>query len=392
MTAANSRDIPLWRDFSSFSLLLSSRLRENFDSLLRGARECIGKLFSLLVLFKARLVSALMLRRNRWLTDRLNWGSVFSFIALSFLFVPQVQSVSFRNKLRTKLELEGTLGSNGGCGGMLVQNNAAVTSSGDSRQRAEVIEYEIRPGDTLFDIGKRFNVTVDSLAYINDLSNKNYLAPGTVIKIPPVSGVIHKVASGETVSTIAHKWGVSPQVIVDSNWLDEPFTLRVGEELVVPTDEVPSRLASAAAADRVPVEQEVNTGATGGLQLFSVGANSTGRLGMPSSGRITQYFSWRHPAIDVAANCGAPVVAADGGEIVFAAWWPGGGGYSIWVDHGNGYLTKYAHLMSFKRRSGAVSKGEVIGYMGATGRAYGCHTHFIVQRHGRYINPLSVIR
>ena len=116
---------------------------------------------------------------------------------------------------------------------------------------------------------------------------------------------------------------------------------------------------------------------------------ASGSMSLPSGGRLTQYFSWYHPAVDIAEKCGTPITAADSGVIIFAGWWVGGGGNSIWVDHGNGYVTRYAHLSGFARSSGAVSKGEVIGYIGATGRAYGCHVHFVVERNGRAVNPLG---
>ncbi|MBU0708667.1 peptidoglycan DD-metalloendopeptidase family protein [Patescibacteria group bacterium] len=324
-----------------------------------------------------------MKRRHQWLVDRLSLSSVAGTVLALVLFMPGLQTLTFQAQIERKLLAEESLDQNSH--DILVQNNIAVTDSLGSNTRAEIVKYVIQPGDTLYDIGKRFNVTAGSLAYINSLDNENYLSPGDVIKVPPVTGIVHKVQQGDTVSLIAQKWGAPEQSIVDANWLDAPYILVVDQELVVPRADMPTRTASLASESQRPDSSQAS-----GLQLLSVNADATGTMMSPSVGRLTQYFSWYHPAIDIADRCGGPIVAADSGKIIFADWWAGGGGYTVMVNHGNGYVTKYAHLSSFAKRSGSVSKGEVIGYMGATGRAYGCHVHYIVEYNGRAVNPLSL--
>jgi murein DD-endopeptidase MepM/ murein hydrolase activator NlpD len=78
--------------------------------------------------------------------------------------------------------------------------------------------------------------------------------------------------------------------------------------------------------------------------------------------------------------------------VVFAGWSPVGYGYLVEVDHGNGYKTGYAHLSRIDVSVGqTVGKGQVVGLMGATGRAWGVHLHFMIWESGRFINPLSVL-
>lgn len=261
--------------------------------------------------------------------------------------------------------------------------------------REETLDYEVQSGDTLSTIGERFLVNTEALAYVNDLSSGAILHPGDTLKIPPSSGIdeegstlIHAVESGDTVSSIATKYEVAPQAIVDFNYLEEPYLLHAGDELYIPDASIPK-------PEPKPAVNYASAGSnsdSGGLSLAPVGdVSGTGGFRMPTAGTITQYMSWYHPAIDIADSCGTPVVAADSGTITFGRWWAGGGGNSVWINHGNGYITKYAHLSGFAKTSGVVQKGEVIGYMGATGRAYGCHLHFIVEKNGRAINPLSVL-
>ena len=108
---------------------------------------------------------------------------------------------------------------------------------------------------------------------------------------------------------------------------------------------------------------------------------------------MAQYFSWYHPALDISNLGGGAIRVSDSGTVVIAGW-PDSGGYGnrIQVDHGNGYTTLYAHLSGIYVSPGQkVSKGDVIGAMGSTGRSSGVHLHFEVRRDGTALNPLSIL-
>jgi murein DD-endopeptidase MepM/ murein hydrolase activator NlpD len=97
--------------------------------------------------------------------------------------------------------------------------------------------------------------------------------------------------------------------------------------------------------------------------------------------------------VDYAAPTGTPVVAAADGRVV-AAGWNGGLGRSVHLRHGSGrYETIYGHLSRIARRvrhGAPVRQNQVIGYVGATGRATGPHLHYEVRRDGRPVNPLTM--
>jgi murein DD-endopeptidase MepM/ murein hydrolase activator NlpD len=113
---------------------------------------------------------------------------------------------------------------------------------------------------------------------------------------------------------------------------------------------------------------------------------------VPDSFRITSRFGPRgrgfHPGVDIGVPSGATVLAADDGIVVFAGW-AGAYGILVSVDHGNGYVTKYAHnsrvLVSEGQR---VEKGQQIARSGNTGNSTGPHVHFEVVRQGVPLNPL----
>jgi murein DD-endopeptidase MepM/ murein hydrolase activator NlpD len=99
----------------------------------------------------------------------------------------------------------------------------------------------------------------------------------------------------------------------------------------------------------------------------------------------------QHNAIDISSAIGAPVRSpADG--IVVKAEWANGYGNVIYVSHGYGYSTRYGHLKGFAARPGQrVKRGDVIGYVGSTGRSTGPHLHYEVRMNNNPVNPLEYI-
>lgn len=272
-----------------------------------------------------------------------------------------------------------TLGAGNQLVDVLSAETTIQTETPEDRPRDEVFIYEIQAGDTLGAIGEKFQISVETIRYANDLADADSLVPGQKLTILPVSGVRHEVKSGDTVETIADKYRVSPQTVVDFNYLNEPFALNIGDSLMVPDATVPQPTPA------VPTTPTLTPPYAGSV------TPGTGQFVWPTGERyITQYFSYYHPALDI-AKYGA-ILAADGGTVVFAGWSPWGYGYLVEVDHGNGYKTGYAHLSRIDVSVGqTLGRGQVLGMMGATGRAYGVHLHFMVWENGRFINPLSVL-
>ena len=127
----------------------------------------------------------------------------------------------------------------------------------------------------------------------------------------------------------------------------------------------------------------------------------TGNFRWPCSGVITSYFGYRdagvvgassyHEGIDVGNYTGAPVWAADGGTVVYAGW-GGGYGYLVKIDHGNGFVSYYAHLNSILVSVGDhVYKGEQIAEMGSTGISSGPHLHFGLLKNDTWVDPLDYL-
>ena len=122
------------------------------------------------------------------------------------------------------------------------------------------------------------------------------------------------------------------------------------------------------------------------------------RWPLPSgAGQISRGYSSYHRAVDIRAPRGTAVLAARGGKVLFAGWKSNGGGYQVWIGHGDGRNTTYNHMAWVSVRTGAyVSRGQKIGAVGCSGNCTGNHLHFElwigkIWDGGDRVNPLRYI-
>lgn len=270
-----------------------------------------------------------------------------------------------------------------------------------AQPRAEVSTYVLQSGDTIWDVGARFNVGMYSILWSNGLDEDAIVKPGQELRIPPVPGVLHTVAAGDSLDSIAKKFSVDPAVVVDYNGLRPGEPLAVDKVLIIPGGELPitRRPASPLALPNLPTLRAPAAPAIRPLTPLlpairpaPAPAAPTGRLSWPARGLITTYFSGYHPGIDIAAALGTPIGAADGGTVMSTGWDSTGYGYRVVVSHGNGFTTTYNHLSVILVRPGeVVGKGQTIARMGSTGRSSGSHLHFEILRNGSFVNPLGAL-
>lgn len=251
-----------------------------------------------------------------------------------------------------------------------------------AKPRDKVVEYSVEGGDTLASIAKKFNVSIDTLKWENDLTGE-IIRPNQALRIPPVSGIVHKVQSGENIYTIAEKYNTSPQKIVNFPFNDfadlDTFALIPGQNLIVP-DGVP------------PVEQPRYIAQQPQPAEIQAGAQGTSNFIWPTSGSISQYPVWYHMALDIQNPSSPAVIASDTGTVTYAGCLGYGYGCHVIVNHGNGFETLYGHLSSIGVTIGqAVSQGQGLGVMGCTGLCTGTHLHFEI-RNGGLQNPLSYLQ
>jgi murein DD-endopeptidase MepM/ murein hydrolase activator NlpD len=265
----------------------------------------------------------------------------------------------------------------------IVSDRPSVATEESELLKTEVQEYMVESGDTLYDLAERFRVSVDALAYANELSEPYMLHPGDKLAIPPVEGLVYKVKKGDTVEKVAKKYEASAQSIVEFNYLFPPYDLEVGAEIIVPNAQVPQ--------PKPVIPQYSSQQFAGGYTPSPSGACNTPSLIWPSASRqISQYYWYGHRAIDIAGN--VPLYASASGKVVYAGWKPYGYGQTVWINIGGGLQVRYAHMAKISVGVGQqVSAGRVIGVSGNTGWAYGSHLHFELLCNGTKINPLPYL-
>lgn len=276
--------------------------------------------------------------------------------------------------------------------GVSVSSLTQLNTSISEKPRSEIIEYELKEGETLSHVAEKHNISVDSIKWANNLTDNDLktIRPGQKFKILPVSGVAHTVKSGENLESIAKKYTASAQAIVDFPFNDIPddFKLTAGQTLIVP-DGVPPETKAPPKPRAQP--QFLAQGPTS--QSFNAPGGGSFIWPTTTSG-ISQYFAWYHPGLDMPNRASPPVAASDGG-IVTVAGWPDNWGYGnrVIIDHGNGYTTLYAHLSNIYVTAGQkITRGQVIGQMGTTGRSTGIHLHFEIHFKGIAVNPLAILK
>ena len=98
----------------------------------------------------------------------------------------------------------------------------------------EIVEYEVNPWESFYSISYKFGVSTNSIYWANDFSKTHTLQPGEVIKVPPVTWLIHQVKSGDTVSSISKKYDIEEKEIKEQNAIEEWSKLITWEVLVIP--------------------------------------------------------------------------------------------------------------------------------------------------------------
>ncbi len=231
----------------------------------------------------------------------------------------------------------------------------------------EISVYEVKKGDTITDVAKLFNVSVNTIVWANNLKSK-IIVPGDVLVILPITGIKHTVKKGDTVATLARKYKADVDDIAKYNGLLAEASLVIGATVVVPDGEIEA-VAPIKPKTKVASVKKYTTTVIGFLSRPLVG------------GRKTQGLHGNN-AVDIATTPGTPIVAAASGRAILSKMGGYNGGYGnmVIISHEKGIQTVYAHMQDVYIVQGqTVTQGQVIGEVGNSGRSSGPHLHFEVR-------------
>lgn len=272
-----------------------------------------------------------------------------------------------------------------------IQENVIVkTNPADTQNflRHGTTEYTVAPGDSIISIASSFGVSPQTIMMENKITETTTLKPGQKLTILPTTGISHTVTKTETVESIASKYKVSEEDILDLNDIELAEDVSAGAVLVIPLVKVDMPKTTI-------VKNNTNQIA---LKQAPVPANFIGNSNFiwPTPVRtITQGFSRLHSGLDISDSKREAIYAASDGFVELSGWRTGYGNTVI-INHGNGFKTLYGHASEIYVKAGEqVAKGQVIAKQGNTGRVRGVtgiHLHFEIIKNGLKVNPLSYVR
>ena len=227
--------------------------------------------------------------------------------------------------------------------------------------------------------------------WANKLTSKDSLKVGKDLIIPPVNGLVVTVEAGDTLESLAAENKITVDDIVSTNELTDT-NLIVGQVLVLPGAKGAPMPTPKPTPKPTPRPRAGGGGGGGGGGFIPTGGSWAWPV---PGGYVSQYFHYGHYGVDIADDYGSAIVSPRAGTVAFAGWKSNGGGYQVWINHGNGIFSAHNHMSSVSVRAGqTVAKGQRVGRVGSSGWATGPHDHFEVWvgrpwESGSYrVNPL----
>ena len=326
-------------------------------------------------------------------------------------------------------------------------SNSSISNNINPPENAEPIVYTVKAGDNLWDISRKYGVSVEVIIDVNNLRDKDLLSLGQKLEIPAIGGgvsisnqkqeptiITYTVVKGDNLWSISQRYDVKMNTIISTNNLKEISRLSIGQKLKLPitnmdiakaegysqdaaaeeiiyyvkkgeslwsiSREYNVKLESIIAANNITNASKISTGQQ--LRIPNVpGARSNiGNFIWPVRGRITSPYGMRvingrkdfHSGIDIRGATGTNIVAAESGRVSYSGYMRGYGNVII-LSHDGGYSTVYSHnSVNLVKKGQNIKKGSVIGKVGRTGNATGSHLHFEVRLGGKPVNPLAYLK
>jgi murein DD-endopeptidase MepM/ murein hydrolase activator NlpD len=242
-------------------------------------------------------------------------------------------------------------------------------------EQVQVITHEVRPGESIWRLAKKYNVSMATIVNANKIKEKTVIQPGETLRIPDRDGIFHKTKKKESLPELARRYKVSPEAVKRANGIAGNL-LPAGKEVFLP------------GAKPLPEIYYVKQ------KVFA--------WPIRAKNRLTSGFGWRvhpitgnrafHTGIDIGAAKGTPILAAADGVVVFSG---DGGSYGnmVILRHKNGLFTVYGHASKLIAKKGSyVKRGQKIALVGSTGASTGPHLHFEVKGAEKHVNPTIAFR
>ncbi|MDP2945700.1 MAG: LysM peptidoglycan-binding domain-containing protein [Atribacterota bacterium] len=329
------------------------------------------------------------------------------------------------------------------------KKNNNINNNVSQPENAEPVVYTVQAGDNLWNISRKYGVSVAVITDINNLGDKDLLSLGQKIEIPAIGGgvsnsnqkqepiiITYTVVKGDNLWSISQRYDVNMNTIISTNNLEEISRLSIGQKLKLlitnmdiakaegygqeaATEEIiysvkkgeslwsisreyNVKLEAIIAANSITDASKISAGQQ--LRIPNVPGTGTSsniynfiwpvrkRINSPYGMRVSGGRKEFHSGIDIGAPTGTNIVAAESGRVSYSGYMRGYGNVII-LSHDGGYSTVYGHnSVNLVKTGQSIKKGSVIAKVGRTGNATGSHLHFEIRLGGKPVNPLSYLK
>ena len=296
----------------------------------------------------------------------------------------------------------------------LTRETPAPVEKGLRIERAPIPASRVivaQPGDTIYSLATRYQVTPQSLIADNDLPAPFTISQGQSLKISPTR--VHVVSVTDSLFTISQRYAVSQFHLAELNELSEPYQLVEGQSLLIPDTHDFTVLTGAKGVNTAlarPAPKPVTTVAAVNQDIRVPAPSKAPRKNFVAPAfRTNDGFTWpvegeiildfgpagkgvHNDGVNIQADLGATVSAAAPGTVAYIGRNLKSFGSMVLIKHDGGYITAYAHLDDIRVEEGDVlGAGELVGTVGQTGRVTTPQLHFEVRQSRQPINPHDII-
>jgi len=313
-------------------------------------------------------------------------GGLFPNLSLSKLSMTQYGAgwklCGLRRPLAGMVVLAAGLGVLGGCASRKtpapVVNLSTAQVSANTVINTAADTYTVRAGDTLFSIARSFRTSVAELMRLNDLLDPNRLWAGQVLRLRDGAPQTPQTPPVQTARA------ESPQPAATPATTNKPAT--TGQ--IRPTVQTPATPPAQPPAQQPPAQRSAAQSTT---RPATPPATPSPSWGWPAQGSIIRNFSANTKGIDIAGKAGDPVLAAAAGTVRYVGNGVRGLGWLVLIEHGNDFMTAYAHNQKLLVTAGQqVKKGERIALLGMSDTT-SPRLHFQIRRNGTPVSPMTYL-
>ncbi len=250
--------------------------------------------------------------------------------------------------------------------------------------------YEVRKGDNLFSISRRFKIPIQELIKVNKIQEPYKIFPKQRIFIP--LNQMHTITKGETLYSISRYYETTVFALAKYNSIKNVNNIKVGNELIIPKISKKINKIKKKNWDSSFKKKNIKKNKNVILQ-----DKQNSKFIWPVKGKLLSKYGkskegFYNDGINIDSKIGTKVISSQAGKVIYCGNEIPGYGNLILIKHSKNWITAYAHLNEvFTEKGKNVNKGEMIGSVGNTGNVRSPQLHFEIRKGKESVNPLNLL-